>query len=58
MDGRNGPLRPLGQLSLPDFRLGVERAPPDVDRAVIQAQVEARRQARLQRGEEAKRSGE
>jgi hypothetical protein len=54
MAGRDGPLLPPRQLSLLDFRLGVKRAPPDVDRAVIEAQVEARRQARLQREEAAK----
>ena len=54
MAGRDGPSRPPGQLSLLDFRLGVKRAPPEVDRAVIEAQVEARRQARLQREEAAK----
>ena len=58
MAGRDGPSRPPGQLSLLDFRLGVKRAPPDVDRAVIEAQVEARRQAqveaRLQHEEAAK----
>jgi hypothetical protein len=54
MAGRDGPSRPPGHLSLLDFRLGLRRAPPDVDRAVVGAQVEARRQARLQREEAAK----
>jgi hypothetical protein len=52
MAGRDEPSRPPGQLRLVDFRLGMKRAPPD--RAVIEAQVEARRQARLQREEAAK----
>jgi hypothetical protein len=52
MAGRDGPSRAPGQLSL--LEPGVKRAPPDVDRAVIEAQVEARRQARLQRQEDAK----
>ncbi len=47
MAGRDEPSRPPGQLRLLDFRLGMRRAPPDVDRAVITA----RRQARLQREE-------
>ncbi len=47
MAGRDGPSRAPVQLSLLDFRLGVMGAPPDVDRAVSEAQVEARRQARL-----------
>jgi hypothetical protein len=52
--GRDEPSRPPGQLRLLDFRLGMKRAPPDVDRAVIEAQVDRRRQARLQREEAAK----
>jgi hypothetical protein len=52
MAGCDGPSRPPGQLSLLDFRLGLERAPPDVDRAEIEAQVQARRQVRLQREED------
>jgi hypothetical protein len=39
MAGRHVPSRPSGQLSLLDFRLGVKRAPPDVDQR-IEAQVE------------------
>jgi hypothetical protein len=35
-----------------NFRLGLKRAPPDVDRAEIEAPVEARRQAWLQRKED------
>jgi hypothetical protein len=50
MAGRDEPSLPPGQLSLLDFRLGVKQATPDVDRAVIEAQVEAR----LQREEAAK----
>jgi hypothetical protein len=47
MAGRDGPSRPPGQLSAGAARW-------DLDRAVIEAQVEARRQARLQREEPAK----
>ena len=41
MAGRDEPSRPRGQLRLLDFHLGMKRAPPDVDRAEIEAQVEA-----------------
>ncbi len=50
-------LAAMGPRGLPtpaDFRLGVKRGPPDVDRVEIEAQVEARRQ--VQREEAAKSS--